>query len=99
MRACTRRWATSARCNSSGTGTPPRTNGWHNLAQLRDPKFAGNVSILIGVLGNLPIEPGYFLIEHLPLGPRAHERLTRGSGEFVAAVFDAVDDVFVQLVD
>ncbi|MGV7246149.1 hypothetical protein, partial [Caballeronia sp. M23-90] len=41
--ACTRRWATSVRCSSSGTGTLPRTNGWHNLTQLRDPKFAGNV--------------------------------------------------------
>ncbi|MGV7245530.1 hypothetical protein, partial [Caballeronia sp. M23-90] len=42
--ACTRRWATSVRCSSSGTGTLPRTNGWHNLTQLRDPKFAGNVN-------------------------------------------------------
>lgn len=57
------------------------------------------LGIPIGVLGNLPIEPGDFLIEHLSLGPRAHERLTRGSDEFVAAVLDAVDEVLVQLVD
>ncbi|CAB4048563.1 hypothetical protein LMG9964_02204 [Paraburkholderia phenoliruptrix] len=30
----------------SGTGTPPKTNGWHNLAQLRGPKLAGKLKVI-----------------------------------------------------
>ncbi|CAB3786009.1 IS3 family transposase ISBxe1 [Paraburkholderia caffeinitolerans] len=40
-RTCLRARACEARCNSSRTGTPPRTNGWHNLRSVKGSEIRG----------------------------------------------------------
>ncbi|MNL62708.1 hypothetical protein D3C87_1867550 [compost metagenome] len=53
------------------------------------------MGILTGMRGNLPVEPGDFLVKRLPLRPATHQCLASRAGQFVGAILNMLDEMGV----